>query len=91
VAILVSRLTPPDWRGLLKPWMMEMIRCGENSLAIYCLGVLLSFMGFVILSQFFSSIAMQIVISVSGIVLMIAAATLMTWTSKQDRPGPKLF
>ena len=25
------------------------------------------------------------------IALMIAAATLMTWTAKQDRPGPKLF
>jgi len=26
-----------------------MIRCGENSLAIYCVGVLLSFVGFVML------------------------------------------
>jgi hypothetical protein len=34
---------------------------------------------------------MQVVISIAGIALMIAAATLMTWTSKQDRPGPKLF
>jgi hypothetical protein len=91
LAILVSRLTPPDWHGLMKPWMMAVIRCGENSLAIYCLGVLLSFMGFVILSQFSSTIAMQVVINIAGIALMIAAATLMTWTSKLDRPGPKLF
>jgi hypothetical protein len=48
-------------------------------------------MGFVILSQFSSTIAVQVVISIAGIALMIAAATLMTWTSKQDRPGPKLF
>jgi hypothetical protein len=48
LAILVSRLTPPDWHGLMKLWMMAAIRCGENALAIYCLGVLLSFMGFVI-------------------------------------------
>jgi hypothetical protein len=91
LAILVSQLTPPDWHGLMKPWMRAMIRCGENSLAIYCLGVLLSFMGFVILSQFSSAIAMQVVIGIAGIALMIAAATVMTWTSKQDRPGPKLF
>jgi hypothetical protein len=86
LVILVSRLTPPDWNGLMKPWIIAMIRCGENSLAIYCLGVLLSFMGFVILSQISSTIAMQVVISMAGIALMIAAATLMTWTSKQDRP-----
>jgi OpgC protein len=63
----------------------------KTPLAIYCLGVLLSFMGFVILSQFSSTIAVQVVISIVGIALMIAAATLTTWTSKQDRPGPNLF
>jgi hypothetical protein len=91
LAILVSRLMPPDWHGLMKPWMMAMIRCGENSLAIYCVGVLLSFVGFVILSQFSTTVVMQVVIGISGIALMIAAASLMTWASKQDRPGPKLF
>jgi hypothetical protein len=48
-------------------------------------------MGFVILSQFSTAIAMQVVINIAGIALMIAAATLMTWTSKLDRRGPKLF
>lgn len=91
LAILVSRLTPPDWHGLMKPWMVAMIRCGENSLVIYCLGVLLSFLGFVILSQFSSAVVMQLIISIAGIALMIAAATLMTWTSKHDQRGPKLF
>jgi hypothetical protein len=82
---------PADWHGVIKPWMLALIRCGENSLAIYCLGVLLSFMGFVILAQFSSTVTMQAVISIAGITLMVAAATVMTWTSKQDRPGPKLF
>jgi hypothetical protein len=91
LAIVVTRLTPPDWRGLMKPWIVAMIRCGENSLAIYCLGVLLSFMGLVILSQFSSSITMQAIISIAGIAFMVAAATLMTRTSKQDGPRPKLF
>jgi hypothetical protein len=91
IAILVSRVMPADWHGVIKPWMLALIRCGENSLAIYCLGVLLSFMGFVILSQFSSTVTMQAVISIAGITLMVAAATVTTWTSKQDRPGPKLF
>ncbi len=46
LAVVVSRLTAPDWHGLLKPWMTAMIRCGENSLAMYCFSVLLSFAGF---------------------------------------------
>ena len=91
LAILIKRLAPPDWQGPVKPWMMAVIRCGENSLAIYCLGVLLSFVGVVILSLFSGTIATQVVINIAGIALMVAAATLMTWTSKLDRPGPKLF
>jgi hypothetical protein len=91
LAIVVSRLTPPDWHGLMRPWMTATIRCGENSLAMYCLGVLLSFLGHVILVKIFGTIAMQVVVSIAGIALMIAAATLMTWTSKLDRHGPKLF
>jgi hypothetical protein len=91
LAVVVSRLTPRDWHGLMSPWMTAMIRCGENSLAIYCLSVLLSFMGFVILTQFSGTLAMQAVVSMAGIVLMVAAATLMTWEAKLDRRGPRLF
>jgi hypothetical protein len=34
---------------------------------------------------------MQGVVSVVGIVLMIVAATLLTWEAEYDHRGPKLF
>jgi hypothetical protein len=91
LAIVVSRLTPPDWRSLMQPWMTAMIRCGENSLAIYCLGVLLSFLAHLVLVEVSGGLAMQVAISIAGIALMILAATLLTWESRLDRRGPKLF
>lgn len=91
LAILVSRLVPLDWRGLLKPGIRAMIRCGENSLVIYCTGVLLSFVGFAIMSRFSNALVVQIAITIGGIAVMTATADLMTYASKQDRPGPKLF
>jgi hypothetical protein len=91
LAVVVVRLTEREWRGLMRLWMRAMIRCGENSLAMYCFGVLLSFMGHVVLVEFSGTIAMQIAVSIAGIALMIAAATLMTRTSQLDRHGPKLF
>ena len=91
LAVVVSRLTPPEWHGLMKPSITAMIRCGENSLAIYCLGVLLSFIGHVVLIKFSGTIAMQAAVSVAGVVLMVIAATLMTWEAKVDRRGPRLF
>jgi hypothetical protein len=91
LAVVVSRLTPPDWHGLMRPSMIAMIRCGENSLPMYCISILLSFMGLVILTEFSRSFAMQAAVSIAGIALMIAAATLMTREAKLDRRGPKLF
>jgi hypothetical protein len=91
LAVLVSRFIPADWHGLIKPWTAAMIRCGENSLSIYCFGVLLSFSGFLILKEVSPGLAMQAAVSVAGIALLIAAATLLTWEAKLDRRGPKLF
>jgi hypothetical protein len=42
LAIVVVRLTARDWHVLRAPRMTAMIRCGENLLAMYCLGVLRS-------------------------------------------------
>jgi hypothetical protein len=91
LAVVVSRLFSRDWPGLLKPWMTAMIRCGENSLSMYCLGVLLSFVGFVMLSEISGGFAMQAAVSIGGIALLIVAATLATLEAKLDRHGPKLF
>lgn len=91
LAVLVSRFIPRDWHGMIKPWMVAMIRCGENSLPIYCFSVLLSFLAFVILKEVSGSLTMQAAASAVGIALMIAAATLLTWEAKLDRHGPKLF
>ena len=91
LAVVVSRLTPADWRGPLRLLVIGMIRCGENSLSMFCLGVLLSFIGQVILTDFSGSFIMQLVVSVAGIAIMVCAATLATWEARLDRRGPKLF
>jgi hypothetical protein len=91
LAIVVSRFMPPDWHGIIRPWMVAMIRCGENSLSIYCFSVLVSFVAFLILKEVSGGLAMQAAVSAVGIALMIAVATLLTWEAKLDRQGPKLF
>jgi hypothetical protein len=75
----------------MRPLMMAMIRCGENSLSMYCLGVLLAFIGHVLLVDIAGGLAMQIVVSIGGIAVMVVAATLLTWESQFARRGPKLF
>jgi hypothetical protein len=88
---VVSRLTPRQWRGRIQPLMMAMIRCGENSLSIYCLGVLLAFVAHVILIDVSGKFVMQIAVSLGGIAIMVLAATLLIWEAQLDRRGPRLF
>ncbi len=91
LAVVIARLTAPHWSGPMKPLWIASIRCGENSLAMYCFSILLSFGGFAVLTQVSAGLAMQTIVSLSGVAVMIAAATLMTWTAKHDKRAPKLF
>jgi hypothetical protein len=77
LAILVAWVVPRDWRWLTTPVMRGAIRCGENSLAIYCIGVLLALAGHMVLIDISDGLAMQITLSLAGILVMIAAATFL--------------
>jgi hypothetical protein len=91
LAVVVSRFTLRRGRRSVPPLAIAMIRCGENSLSMYCLGVLLSFIGQVILRDVSGGFVAQLWVSVAGIAVMIVAATLATWEAQLDRRGPKLF
>ena len=77
VVILAVRFLPRTWRGLMAPVMRGATRCGENSLPIYCLGVLLALANHVALLDISDRVPMQIALSLGGILMMIAAATLL--------------
>ena len=85
IAVLAAWLVPRNWRGLTTPVMRGAIRCGQNSLPIYCLGVLLTFASHVVLLDISDGLAMQIVLSLAGIAAMIATATLLNSISIKPR------
>ena len=85
LAVVAARLVPRDWRGLTTPLMRAAIRCGQNSLPIYCLGVLLTFASHVVLLDISDGLAMQIGLSLAGIAAMIGTATLLNSISIEPR------
>jgi hypothetical protein len=91
IAVLVARFVPLNWPGLATSVLRGAIRCGENSLEIYCLGVLLSLGGRMVLVEFSSGVTMQIAVSVGGVMVMVAAATLLTWVRIASRQQPRLL
>ena len=66
LAVIIARVLRRDWHGLTVRGFKAIIRCGENSLPIYCLSVLLSFLGHVVLNQISNGFPMQVVVSFFG-------------------------
>ena len=60
---------------VLRPFIL----CGQHSLPIFCFGVLLSFGAHWFLVQVAGGAVAQILVSVAGIILMVAVAWLMAW------------
>jgi hypothetical protein len=90
LAVLVVWLVPRNWRGLTTPVMRGAIRCGENSLAIYCLGVLLALGSHIALANVSDGLSMQMALSLAGILVMIAAATLLGSSRIKSRRQPRV-
>ena len=78
IAVLAAWLVPRDWSWLKTPVMRGAICCGQNSLPIYCVGVLLAFASHMALLGISDGLAMQIVLSLGGIGAMIATARLLS-------------
>ncbi|MCA1398361.1 OpgC domain-containing protein [Bradyrhizobium sp. BRP56] len=87
LAIVVSWLVPAGWQGLSTPMLRSARRCGENSLPIYCLGVLLALASQCDLFDISNRLSMQIGLSLAGVLVMAAVATLLnTLGTKRARP-----
>jgi len=91
IAILVARFVPSDWRGLTTPVLWGAVRCGENSLEIYCLGVLLSLASHLLLLWISGGSGAQVAVSAAGVLLLVGFATLSTWIGIGSRRQPKLL
>src|SRR5580692_9831595 len=70
---------PRDWPGLKLPILQPAIRCGQHSLEIFCLGVFLAFAGQFVISEYSGGPLIQIAISITGIIIMIGTANLISW------------
>jgi hypothetical protein len=85
MAVLASRFAPRNWRGLMTPMMRGAIRCGQNSLPVYCLGVLLAFASHIVLLDVSDGISTQVALSLGGIVAMTVTATLLNLINMKSR------
>jgi hypothetical protein len=83
MAVLAVRYVPRNWPQLTSSWARPLILCGQHSLPIFVLGTFLAFAAHIILVEISNSVVVQILVSLGGIALLVAAAWLMSWYRKR--------
>jgi hypothetical protein len=85
LALLVATHVPRTARFLASAAARPLVLCGQSSLEIFCLGILLSATGHFVLAEYDSTIAMQLVVNVVGISVMFLTAKIIDWYRVVDR------
>jgi hypothetical protein len=83
--LLVATHVPRDARFLGSMAARPLVLCGQQSLEIFCLGILLSALGHFILSEYTSDIVIQLAVNAAGITTMCLTAKMIDWYKATDR------
>jgi hypothetical protein len=89
IAMLTVRFVPKTWPGLEWKVFDPAIVCGQQSLAVFCVGVFLSFVAHFTLLMSSGSLLAQILVSIAGIAIMTTVAYYISWSKRQDKPASK--
>jgi hypothetical protein len=84
--VLVVRLIPVDWPGLRRPVFRPLIKCGQQSLEVFCVGVFLSFIAHVVLETVDDGLASQLAVGIAGLAIMTGVAYYRSWSRSVDSP-----
>jgi hypothetical protein len=85
LVVLVVMWVPRDARFLrtaaARPWVL----CGQQSLEIFCLGIILSALGHFVLTEYGAGVPMQLAVNAAGIAVMFLTAGVIAWYKTVDR------
>lgn len=87
LAVITVWFVPRDWSGLRSRVFWPAVVCGQHSLETFCLGVFLSFAGHFVFTEISNRLAMQVAVSLAGILIMVAAAAVVSWYKRVERRG----
>jgi len=85
LALLFTYWLPRDWPVLRSRLLQPVLKCGDEWLTSFCVGVFLSFAAHIALITGPNSVVMQVLVSAIGIATMTAVAYYISWSRRQDR------
>jgi hypothetical protein len=88
VVVVVAAYIRPDARFLRAAAAKPLILCGQQSLEIFCLGILLSALGHFLLSEYDSAIGVQLAVNAGGVLTLYLTAGMIDWYKAMGRSRP---
>ena len=85
VIVLGARFMPIDAVGLQAALWKPLVKCGQQSLEVFAVGVYLSFVGYFVLQMTSSGISAQLLVGAGGISIMTAVAYYRSWSKRVEK------
>lgn len=85
LVLLVAIHVPRNARFLASRAARPLVLCGQQSLEIFCLGILLSALGHIMISEFGYSLSLKLAVNAAGIAIMLLSAKALDWYKALDR------
>jgi hypothetical protein len=82
---IVGTLAAPNAKFLRSSLATPLIRCGQQSLEVFCFGILLSALGHFLLSEYNSTILTQLAVNVTGVLALCLTAKIIDWYKSMGR------
>jgi hypothetical protein len=79
LAMLVGRFVPQNARFMTSRAGWLVVLCGQHSLHVFCLSILLSLLGNILITFVSNGFAMLVAINLGGILTMIGLALMISW------------
>ncbi len=88
LALATVYLVRPDAAFLRWRVSYPVILCGQHSLYVFCLGIVLAVGSHFVLTEFYSELPMQLLVNIVGFALMIGTAALLAWYKAASAARP---
>lgn len=85
--IIGARLIPIDAPGLQAAIWRPLIKCGQQSLEVFCVGIYLAFIAYFVLQMTSDGPLAQLLVGIAGISIMTAVAYYRSWSKRMEKSG----
>ena len=85
VIVLGARFIPIDAPGLHATIWKPLVKCGQQSLEVFAVGIYLSFIGYFVLEITSNGIVAQLLVGTTGISIMTSVAYYRSWSKRIEK------